>query len=169
MNTNGPTCPKCQKALPYHFALKPFNPYDFRCPHCEGRVRSRMITVQILGYAIIGVLATFPVLWFYLLCWAWTTRMFIEYLGICVPLVIVVSHFIFWKTDTLISKDDAHTSPESAGKSEARGLVSYGACFFTGLFTTQSYPLASSSIASSLPPDFTMRPSTSTCTKSGTM
>src|SRR5207249_4759736 len=34
---------------------------------------------------------------------------------------------------------------------------------------SQSYPFSSSSSASSLPPDFTMRPSASTCTKSGRM
>src|SRR5262249_31301441 len=32
-----------------------------------------------------------------------------------------------------------------------------------------TYPVSSSSRASSLPPDLTMRPSASTCTKSGTM
>src|SRR6185436_12296184 len=34
---------------------------------------------------------------------------------------------------------------------------------------SQSYPFSSSSRASSLPPDFAMRPSQRTCTKSGTM
>jgi hypothetical protein len=127
MNTNGPKCPKCEKALPYHFALKPFNPYDFRCPHCQARLRSKMITLQMLGYVVIGALATFPVFWFYVVSWAWTTPMFMVYLGVCFPLAIWASHFIFWKTDTLISKDHAHKSPETAGKSETGDLASYGA------------------------------------------
>lgn len=126
MNTNGRICPECQKALPYHFALKAFNPYDFRCPHCDGRVRSRMITVQILGYAAIGVLATIPAFWFYIASWVWTTPMFVIYLAACVPLAIVLSHFFFWKTDTLISRNEAHTSAEAAEKSEPRELVSCG-------------------------------------------
>jgi hypothetical protein len=127
MNTNGPSCPKCQEALPYHFAFKLFNPYDFRCPHCDGRLHSRMITIQILGYAVIGALGTVPVFWFYVVSWAWSTTMFITYLTTCFPLAVLASHFVFWKTDTLISRTDAHTSAEPAGKSETRALVSHGA------------------------------------------
>jgi hypothetical protein len=47
-------------------------------------------------------------------------------------------------------------------QSETRDPVSYDTGFFEGLLTNQSYPLASSSKASSLPPDFTIRPSTRT-------
>jgi len=126
MNTNGPICPKCQKALPYHFALELFNPYDFRCPHCEGRLRSKMITIQILGYAAIGVLGTIPVFWFYVVSWAWTTPMLITYIAACLPLALFISHFIFWKTDTLIPVNDGHASPKAVGKSGIRDLVSCG-------------------------------------------
>jgi hypothetical protein len=125
MNTNGPACPKCQKALPYHFALKHFNPYDFRCPHCEARLRSKMITLQIFGYAATGAMAAFPVIGFYLASSVWTTWMLIMYLGLCFPLALLASHFIFWKTDSLISKDDVRKSAETAGKSGTRDLVSY--------------------------------------------
>jgi hypothetical protein len=111
MNTNGPTCPKCQNALPYHFALSPFNPYDFCCPKCKERVRSKMISVQVLGYALVGAVATFPVFWFYLMTWAWSTPTVVFYLGVCVPLAILISHFIFWKTDTLIAKVNVDAPP----------------------------------------------------------
>lgn len=123
MNTDGPICPKCQKALPYHFALELFNPYDFRCPHCDTRLRSRMITIQILGYAVIGVLGAFPVLWFYVVNWAWTTAMLITYMAVCFPLALLASHFIFWKTDSLVSRNDSHTSPETPGKPATRDFA----------------------------------------------
>ncbi|MGH8023728.1 MAG: hypothetical protein ACRED1_09115 [Limisphaerales bacterium] len=110
MNINGPICPKCQKALSYDFALKLFNPYDFRCPNCDQRLRSRMISIQILGYAVIGAMATVPVLWYYMVTWAWTTPMFLAYLALVIPLALLGSHFIFWKTDRVVCKGEAATA-----------------------------------------------------------
>ena len=107
MDTKGPICPKCQKALPYRFAFRLFNPYDFRCPHCTARLRCRLITFEIVVYAIVGFLITAPVFRFYIATWAWTTPVMIAYMAVCFPIVTLVSHFIFWKTDTLIHKDDA--------------------------------------------------------------
>src|SRR5437764_7045662 len=62
------------------------------------------------------------------------------------------------------------TSGAVSGKRLERCEVETDVRHATGAASrSQSYPFSSSSSASSLPPDFTLRPSASTCTKSGRM
>jgi hypothetical protein len=95
MNTDGPDCPKCQKALPYSFACKFFNPYNFTCPNCGARLRSKYITLEIFIYTTLTLGICGSVDWFYVKTSTWNaTELVITILGI-LPASIWASHFYF--------------------------------------------------------------------------
>ena len=113
MNTSGPNCPKCLKALPYGFAFTLLNPYNFRCPACSARLRSKYITLEILVFAIITAAICWSVHQFYVKNAAWdTTELVVVILGFF-PASMLISHFYFWKKDRLICKDAAERTGSS--------------------------------------------------------
>jgi hypothetical protein len=107
INTDGPDCPKCQKALPYSFACKLFNPYNYGCPNCGARLCFKYATLGIFVYAVITLTICGTVHWVYVQTPAWnTTELVIVILGIF-PASIGACHFYFWKAEKLVSKDSA--------------------------------------------------------------
>jgi hypothetical protein len=105
INTHGPDCPKCQKVLPYSFACKLFNPYNFGCPNCGARLRSKYITLEIFVDTAITLAICEIVHWFYVKTFTWNTIELVIVIGGIFPASIWASHFYFWKMDKLISKD----------------------------------------------------------------
>ena len=105
MNTNGPDCPKCQRRLPYRFAFTLFNPYSFRCPACRARLRSKHITLEIIGYGVISAAICWFIGRFYIETTAWNTTELVIFILVVAPCITLIAHFYFWKTGKLTCKD----------------------------------------------------------------
>lgn len=104
MNTLGPICPRCQKALRYSFAFRLFNPYNFACPNCGARLRAkRGSTLYLAGCAALGALLGAGGAWSYAVgsLTLQKTLFVFSLIGIS---AFFSWHFYIWKTDILVEK-----------------------------------------------------------------
>jgi hypothetical protein len=107
MNTLGPICPKCQKALRYSFAFRFFNPYNFACPNCGARLRANKgSTLYLSGCAILGALLGVTAAWSHDTgrLTLMDTILLFTFIGLAASFVW---HLYIWKTDKLSAKHDA--------------------------------------------------------------